>query len=70
MTSNNVTTEPVLIEPITVDLKPIIEHGQSPTAIILAITIFTAVLLNSLTKLFYGFAFILKKGHVSKKHEG
>ena len=48
MTSNNITTEQAYIKPINSDLKQLIEHGESPTAIILTLTIFTAVLLKSL----------------------
>lgn len=50
MTSNNITTQPPAAQPITVDLKAIIEHGDSPTALILAITIFTSIVLESLRK--------------------
>ncbi len=40
------------IPPITpIDPKPIIEHGNSPTAIILAITILIAILISSMTTL-------------------
>ena len=34
-----------------IDPKPIIEHGESPTAIILAMTILIATLLGSTTRL-------------------
>jgi hypothetical protein len=48
MTSNNITTAQAYIEPIYSNLKQLIEHGESPSAIILTLTIFTAVLLKSL----------------------
>jgi hypothetical protein len=59
MTSNYITTEPILIEPISIDLGKIIEHGESPTAIILATAIFTAVFLESLARLIKGILFVL-----------
>jgi hypothetical protein len=68
MTPNNVTTEPVLT-PISVDLRQLVEHGESPTALILAIAIFTAVSLDSLTKLISGIGLILQKSNSSKSHE-
>ncbi len=46
-TINQQTTP--LIAPI--DTKPIVENGQSPTAIILAIAILIAILIGSLTGL-------------------
>lgn len=51
MTSNNIITERASANPTNVDLQPIIEHGESPTAVILAVTIFTTFLLSSLIKL-------------------
>jgi hypothetical protein len=36
-----------------IDLKPIVEHGQSPTSIILAIAILLSVLFGGLTWLVY-----------------
>jgi hypothetical protein len=68
MTPNNVTTETVLT-PISVDLKQLVEHGEPPTALILAIAIFTAVSLDSLTKLIGGIGLILQKSNSSKSHE-
>jgi hypothetical protein len=35
----------------SIDLKPIVEHGESPTAIILAIAFLLTVLFGSVTKL-------------------
>ena len=46
-----ITTKPVHSNFITVDLKPLIENGDSPTAIILALTIFTSALIGALAKL-------------------
>ncbi|MCG9893441.1 MAG: hypothetical protein MH252_20500 [Thermosynechococcaceae cyanobacterium MS004] len=66
---SNVTTEPVFIEPIAVDLKQIIEHGESPTAVILAISVFAAVLLNSLAKLVDVIGIVLKLKNLSKKSD-
>ncbi len=66
MTPHNVTTEPVLT-PIAVDLKQLVEHGESPTALILAIAIFTAILLESLTKLMGGIGQLLHPSNGSKK---
>jgi hypothetical protein len=69
MTSNHSTTEPILT-PISVDLKQLVEHGESPTAIILVIAIFTAVLLQSLTKLVGGVSSRLHQSNGSEKDEG
>jgi hypothetical protein len=69
MAPNNITTEPVLIEPISIDLDKIIEHGESPTAIILAITILTAVLLDSLTKLLKVIGTILESTNSPNKDD-
>jgi hypothetical protein len=69
MTSTHSTTEPILT-PIAVDLKQIVEHGESPTAVILAIAIFTAVLLQSLTKLVGGVGSLLHKSNGSKSDDG
>jgi hypothetical protein len=69
MTSIHSTTEPILA-PITVDLKQLVEHGESPTAIILAIAIFTAVLLQSLTKLIDGVDSLIHKLNGSKSDDG
>jgi hypothetical protein len=69
MTSNHSTTEPILT-PISIDLKQLVEHGESPTAIILAIAIFTAILLQSLTKLVGGVSSLLHKSNGSEKDEG
>jgi hypothetical protein len=66
MTSIHSTTEPILT-PIAVDLKQLIEHGESPTAVILAIAIFTTVLLQSLTKLVSGVSSLLHKSNGSEK---
>ena len=46
-TLNEQTTLPIN----SIDLKPIVEHGESPTAIILAIAFLLTVLLGSVTKL-------------------
>jgi hypothetical protein len=69
MTSNNITTEPVSIEPISIDLGKIIEHGESPTAIILALTVLAAVFLESLTKLINGIGLILKRTNFPNRDE-
>lgn len=69
MVSHNITTEKVVLEPISVDLKQIIEHGESPTAVILAITIFTGVLLGSVVKLIDGISLMLQRFDCSKKRE-
>jgi hypothetical protein len=69
MTSIHSTTEPILT-PIAVDLKQLVEHGESPTAVILAIAIFTAVLLQSLTKLVGGVGLMLQKFNGSKSDDG
>lgn len=50
MASNHITTQPTATQPIMVDLKALIAHGDSPTAVILAITIFTSIVLESLRK--------------------
>jgi len=36
---------------VTIDTQPIIEHGESPTAIILAIAILSSTLIGSITGL-------------------
>jgi hypothetical protein len=46
-TLNDQTTLPVS----SIDLKPIVEHGESPTAIILAIAFLLTTLFGSVTKL-------------------
>lgn len=57
--SNLVTTQPV--SPIIpIDPKPIVEHGESPTAIILAIAILLAILFQSMTGLIQ---IIVKRGN-------
>lgn len=44
-------TSPTIPSIAPIDPTPIVEHGESPTAIILAIAILIAILLGSLTKL-------------------
>jgi hypothetical protein len=52
MSQNQLTTTNQTIPPIApIDPTPIVEHGESPTAIILAIAILIAILLGSLTGL-------------------
>jgi len=51
MATQNTITGQVSGEPIVIDVTPLVEHGDSPTAIILTLTIFTSVLLGSLAKL-------------------
>lgn len=52
MSKTNVTTTSPTITPITsIDAKPMIENGNSPTAIILAITILISILVGSITGL-------------------
>lgn len=51
MTTQNTITGQITGEPITIDVTPLVEHGNSPTAIILTLTIFTSVLLGFLAKL-------------------
>ena len=46
-TLNEQTTLPIN----SIDLKPIVEHGESPTAIILAIAFLLTVFIGSVTKL-------------------
>jgi hypothetical protein len=41
------TTSPI----DSIDLQPIVEHGEAPTAIILAIAFLLAILFGSITKL-------------------
>lgn len=45
------TTTSQAISSTPVDITEIVEHGESPTAIILAIAILIAVLVGSMTKL-------------------
>ena len=51
MTSTTTTTKQLPAEPTLTNSQLIIENGDAPTAVILAVTIFTSVLLGSLTKL-------------------
>lgn len=46
---NNSTISPF----VQIDPEPIIKHGESPTAIILAITVLLVLILGSVTKLVY-----------------
>jgi len=52
MSQNQLTTTSRMIPPIApIDSKPIIEHGESPTAIILAIAILISMVVGSITEL-------------------
>lgn len=52
MSQNQLTTTSQTIQSIApIDSKPIIEHGESPTAIILAIAILISILISSMTGL-------------------
>ena len=47
-----IVTQPELT-PVPIDPTPILEHGNSPTAIILAIAVLLVLMLGSVTKLVY-----------------
>ncbi|MBU7581959.1 MAG: hypothetical protein KAF91_03465 [Nostoc sp. TH1S01] len=52
MSQNQMTTTSQTISPVApIDAKPIIENGESPTAIILAIAILISMLIGSITGL-------------------
>lgn len=51
MNTRLIYTEQPANDLITIDMTPLIEHGDSPTAIILTLTIFVGVLLKSVARL-------------------
>ncbi|MBF2088501.1 MAG: hypothetical protein IGR90_06285 [Synechococcales cyanobacterium K32_A2020_035] len=51
MNTRPIYTEQPANDPITIDMTPLIEHGDSPTAIILTLAIFVSVLLKSVARL-------------------
>jgi hypothetical protein len=51
MTTQNTITGQASSEPSVIDVTPLVEHGNSPTAIIRTLAIFTSVLLGSIAKL-------------------